>query len=100
MLQPKPFLLAILLGLGSLLLVGAPKALGAEKKKDDCVLLSETDSLADSDAKDTKLKGSHRKIYKITLTEGKVYRIDLSSKDFDAFLRLENPKGKEVAFND
>src|SRR5262249_5576113 len=27
-------------------------------------------------------------------------QIDLKSKDFDAFLRLEDAKGKEVAFND
>ena len=34
------------------------------------------------------------------LTEGKSYQIDLKSKDFDAVLRLEDPTGKEIAFND
>src|ERR1022692_4898243 len=96
----KPYLSAFLLGLGSLLLVGPSPAIGQEKKKDAGVLLSKTDSLADSDPKDTKLTDSHRKLYKIKLTEGKVYRIDLSSKDFDTYLRLEDAKGKEVAFND
>ena len=43
---------------------------------------------------------SPRKVYKVKLTEGKTYQIDLKSKDFDAVLRLEDPAGKEIAFND
>src|SRR5262249_1024594 len=58
------------------------------------------ESLTDDDSKDTKLKGSYAKTYTIQLTKGKAYRIDLSSSDFDTFLRLENAAGKELAFND
>jgi thiol-disulfide isomerase/thioredoxin len=40
------------------------------------------------------------KLHKVMLTAGKIYRIDLESKDFDTFLRLEDPSGKEIAYND
>lgn len=65
-------------------------------------LLSKNDELTAKDEKDTHpfLKRSARKVYTIKLAEGKVYRIDLKSKDFDAVLRLEDSAGKEVAFND
>jgi hypothetical protein len=65
-------------------------------------LLSKSAELSKDDEKDTKpeLKGSPRKVYSIALTAGKVYQIDLKSKDFDAYLRLEDAKGNEVAFND
>lgn len=66
----------------------------------DKVLFGKIDSLVESDAKDTKLKASHAKTYTVKLDAGVAYRIDLSSKDFDTFLRLENAAGKEVSFND
>jgi thiol-disulfide isomerase/thioredoxin len=40
------------------------------------------------------------KLHKLQLSAGKAYRIDMASKDFDTFLRLEDPSGKEIAFND
>ena len=71
---------------------------GAAGKK----LLSKNDVLKKDDEKDTKLdlKNSPRKVYPIKLEAGKAYQIDLKSADFDAFLRLEDAKGKEVAYND
>jgi thiol-disulfide isomerase/thioredoxin len=77
------------------LLVGQ-RALAQDKDK----LLSKSDSLTDKDQKDTKMKNSYRKVFTVKLTEGQAYKIDLSSTDFDTFLRLENAKGKELAFND
>ena len=102
MLKHKPYLLAFLLALGCLCLANAPAANGKEKKAygDKDVLLSKTDSLTEKDGNDTKQTASYRKVYKVKLLEGKAYKIDLSSKDFDTYLRLENAAGKEVAFND
>ncbi len=86
--------LAALLSL-SLGLTGSAQAGGKDK-----VLFGKIDSLVESDAKDTKLKASRCKIYTVKLEAGVAYRIDLSSKDFDTFLRLVDSTGKEVAFND
>lgn len=63
-------------------------------------LLSKKDELTAADDKDSKHTSSPRKRYPVKLTEGKVYQIDLKSKDFDAVLRLENSAGQEVAYND
>ncbi len=73
----------------------------AEPKKTEPIF-SKTDELTDKDEKDTNtlVANSPRKVYKVKLTEGKTYQIDLKSKDFDAFLRLEDAAGKELAFND
>jgi thiol-disulfide isomerase/thioredoxin len=101
------WLAAFLLGLGCLLVAGAYGVRAQETKgngkTDDGkseTVFSKTDALSKADAKDTKLKDSHRKLYKIKLLAGKAYRIDVTSKEFDTFLRLENSAGKEVAFND
>jgi hypothetical protein len=72
----------------------------AEKKKEPPPLLKKADELTASDAMDTRLTKSRCKTYAIPLTEGNVYQIDLSSRFFDSFLRLEDAKGKQVAFND
>jgi thiol-disulfide isomerase/thioredoxin len=109
----KSWWVAFLLGLGCLLLAGGPGAAGDKKEpgekkqagkedpqKSGGPLLSKEEELKADDEKDTKLTKSPRKVYKITLAEGKAYQIDLKSKDFDAVLRLEDADGKEVAFND
>ncbi len=80
------------------LTVGFPESTLADDK--DKVLFGKVDSLVESDSKDTKLKASRSKTYTVKLEAGVAYRIDLSSKDFDTFLRLESSTGKEVAFND
>jgi hypothetical protein len=40
------------------------------------------------------------KIYSVELKAGKEYQIDMVSKEFDAYLRLETPEGKPVAEDD
>jgi thiol-disulfide isomerase/thioredoxin len=40
------------------------------------------------------------KTHKVALTEGRIYRIDMQSENLDAFLRLENAAGQQLAFND
>jgi hypothetical protein len=73
-----------------------------DKPKASKVLLNKADELTDNDEKDThkSLQNSPRKVYKLKLTEGKIYQIDLKSADFDAVLRLEDAGGKELALND
>jgi len=72
-----------------------------EKKTDEkAAILTKTGQLKADDEKDTKLTNSPRTVVPIKLTSGKVYQIDLKSKDFDSFLRLEDSTGKEVAFDD
>jgi thiol-disulfide isomerase/thioredoxin len=96
-------LIAALLGCG-LLIAGASSATAQEKKATGAQesLLSKSDKLADDDPKDTgpQTGQSHRKVYKIKLSEGQAYRIDMTSTEFDTYLRLENAAGKQVAFND
>jgi hypothetical protein len=57
-------------------------------------------NLTDADPKDKKLNTSPAKAYTVKMAPGKTYQIDLVSQAFDAFLRLEDPAGKEVAEND
>jgi hypothetical protein len=45
-------------------------------------------------------KGAPRLVQPVNMQAGKTYTIDLISDDFDAFLRLLDPKGTEVAFDD
>jgi thiol-disulfide isomerase/thioredoxin len=109
----RAWLAASLILVGGLLVIGpnagADEKKAAEKKvekkkqpKAGGSLLNKSDELTDQDEKDTPdfLKDSPRKVYKIKLTEGKSYQIDLKSMDFDAVLRLEDADGKQVAFND
>jgi hypothetical protein len=71
-----------------------------EKKAEKRPLLKKAAELKSDDEKDTKLTKSRRKVYTIALAAGETYQLDLVSKDFDAFLRLEDSAGNEVAFND
>jgi thiol-disulfide isomerase/thioredoxin len=63
-------------------------------------ILNVQDQLTDKDGQDPTAPGCYCKIYPVKLQEGKEYQIDLKSKDFDAFLRLEDPSGKQVAEDD
>jgi hypothetical protein len=56
--------------------------------------------LTDNDDKDKVRKDSYCKIYTFKMTKGRTYQIDMKSKDLDSYLRLENPKGEQVAFDD
>jgi hypothetical protein len=57
-------------------------------------------NLTDADPKDKLMKDSPAKAYTVKMSAGKTYQIDLVSQPFDAFLRLENPGGQQVAFDD
>lgn len=56
--------------------------------------------LAKGDAKDKVRRFSVCKVHTLKMTAGQSYTIDLVSKDFDAYLRLEDSDGKELAHDD
>lgn len=58
------------------------------------------DELINADLKDRVLTGSFCKTYTYKMTAGRTYQIDMKTRAFDAFLRLENPKGDQVAADD
>jgi thiol-disulfide isomerase/thioredoxin len=93
--------LALTLGLlAGVALWATPVVRGGEKKGDSKPLLKVTDELTEDDAKDTVVKPSHRKVHKFKMVAGKAYRIDMVSDDLDAFLRLEDSKGKHLIHDD
>jgi hypothetical protein len=57
-------------------------------------------NLAVTDAADAVQVRSACKVYTTKLAKGKSYQIDMSSKDVDSFLRLEDAAGKELAKDD
>ena len=67
------------------------------EKAKDVVVNSE---LIAADPKDRVLTQSHCKTYTYKMVQGRTYQIDLMSRDFDAFLRLETPGGQQVAADD
>jgi thiol-disulfide isomerase/thioredoxin len=58
--------------------------------------------LTKDDPFDKELKESRAKVYKHKMMAGKVYKIEMRSvgKGIDPFLRLENPKGEQLAADD
>jgi hypothetical protein len=56
--------------------------------------------LSTDDAKDRVRAASYCQIFKVKLTEGRSYQIDMRSKDLDAYLRLEDADGKQLAQDD
>ena len=81
----------LLFSCGCLLTCGLPGAAAQDKPEPgkSGPVFTKADKLAAEDEKDNgpHTKNSHRKLYKIKLTAGQAYRIDLTSKDFDTFLR-------------
>jgi serine protease Do len=45
-------------------------------------------------------KACFHKVHTLKMTPGSTYTIDLESNDFDAYLRLEDPSGKQLAEDD
>jgi len=94
-----------LVGTGSYVL-RVREAEPAKGKEDDKVHTVGKDGLkiaaqlTRDDAKDPVLKVSFRKAYTVKMVVNKTYTIDMVSKDFDAFLRLEDATGKELARDD
>jgi hypothetical protein len=56
--------------------------------------------LSKDDPRDRVLRRSHHKVHEVGLEAGKCYQIDLSSKEFDTYLRLEDARKVPIAFND
>lgn len=59
--------------------------------------------LAETDAKDKKQQNSYCKVYLVKLAKGMKYEIRMNAADsqqLDTFLRVEDAKGKQLAFND
>jgi thiol-disulfide isomerase/thioredoxin len=91
----------LLLGLAAGLLAPAAATRAGDDKKP---ILSKKDKLTADDPKDTVRMESHAKVYTVKLKGGQTYRIDMITKDdpqnFDPFVRLEDAKGKQLAFDD
>jgi hypothetical protein len=99
----SPLLLLALACLASLVIFG-PLAAGEkkgtpEKKTKEFTPIKIDGQLAETDPKDKKLD-QPCKLHKVDLAKGKTYVIDLIGKGFDAYLRLEDPDGKQVAEDD
>src|SRR5438067_1067240 len=56
--------------------------------------------LTDNDAKDTKRTEMYCKTYTFNMVKGAKYEITMRSNGMDSYLRLENPKGDQVAEDD
>ena len=56
--------------------------------------------LTAEDPKDTAPPQQHRQVHTFKLEAGKTYSINMESPDFDAYLRLESPEGKQLGVND
>jgi hypothetical protein len=85
--------------LGIALLLGA-QARAAAQGAGGTTLLQVQGELTDKDERDKPAPNCYCKVYPFQMQAGKKYQIDLKSKEFDAFLRLEDPSGKEVASDD
>ena len=57
-------------------------------------------NLTEKDDKDKVRMQSYCKTFTYKMVKGRTYQIDMKSKDVDSYLRLENPKGDEVAKDD
>jgi hypothetical protein len=76
--------------------VNEPKKKKVEAGKDLIV----NGELTDKDDKDKVRTQSYCKTYTYKMVKGRTYQIDMKSKNLDSYLRLENPKGDEVAKDD
>lgn len=56
--------------------------------------------LAATDPFDKVRKQMHHKVHKVEMKAAQVYVIDLQSNDFDSWLRIEDPTGKQLAQDD
>jgi hypothetical protein len=81
------------------LLVPLPAVWCQESKNDDKGLRVEG-KLSPDDAKDKVVTKSPHQVHVMKMKAGQTYQIDLVSKAFDAFLRVEDESGKELASDD
>src|SRR5262245_22957126 len=90
-----------LLSLAGLLALRAndqPRAQDADKgdPKGESETRTIKDQLTGSEPKDRVRANAPHRAYEHKMLKGKTYLIDLASEDFDAYLRLEDPKGVQV----
>jgi hypothetical protein len=87
---------------GLILVVPGPAVLAQDspKGKEGKADLKVEGKLSPQDPKDKDRKDSPHQVHRFTMQAGKTYIIFLSSRDFDCYLRLEDSKGKQLAFND
>jgi hypothetical protein len=76
----------------------AVKKKAAEKKELNELVVNE--NLLANLPSDPIRPGRFHKVHKVELKAGVVYTIDLAGKTFDAFLRLEDAAGKQLAVDD
>jgi hypothetical protein len=86
--------------LGLALLVPLPAAWSQESKKDDDQGLKVEGKLSPDDPRDKVQKKSPHQVHILKMKKGQAYQIDLVSRAFDAFLRLEDESGKQLASDD
>lgn len=87
-------------GMQTQLRAGDKKDKDGEKKTEKNDNITIEAELNNADLKDKVLTQSYCKTYTYKMTQGRTYQIDMISKAFDAFLRLEDPKGTQVAQDD
>ncbi|MCI0378074.1 MAG: TlpA family protein disulfide reductase [Gemmataceae bacterium] len=75
---------------------GARFASADEPKK----LFIVSDSLTAAEPLDKVMKNRHAKVHPFPMEAGKYYRIDLESKSFNAYLRIESADGENLVAND
>jgi hypothetical protein len=85
---------------GLVLLVPLPAAWSDESKKDDDKGLKVEGKLSPDDPKDKVLTKSPHQVHTMKMKEGQTYQIDLMSRAFDAYLRVEDESGKQLAADD
>ncbi|MCI0642018.1 MAG: TlpA family protein disulfide reductase [Gemmataceae bacterium] len=79
------------------MVVGGARPASADGPKK---LFTVSDSLTAAEPLDNVMKYSHAKVHLCPLDAGKYYRIDLESKSFNAYLRVESAEGENLAAND
>jgi thiol-disulfide isomerase/thioredoxin len=88
----------VVLGLLGALLLPNARALAQEKKADDELKIE--GKLTADDPRDKVVKMSPHKVHEFKMKAGTTYVIEMKSKEFDPFLRLEDSKGKQLEIND
>jgi hypothetical protein len=76
---------------------GEKKDKDKDKKQEDVVV---NDTLTNKELKDKVRTSCFCKTYVFKMVEGKSYQLDMKSKDFDSYLRIENLEGQQVAADD
>ena len=82
------------------LLAPLPVAWAEDAKKDTGQDLKVDGKLSADDPKDKVITKSPHKVHEYQMKAGAAYIIDLKSRQFDSFLRLEDSSGKQLAADD